>query len=100
MEIQQYIKKKREIQNTFLSLIENNDDMNFDDLISIFEQQEITKNFDELKEFLNMVLTVANHHHRTSIFLILSNVLFFILKKISKQIYPTLKYSIFSNEIK
>lgn len=68
MEIQQYIKKKREIQNTFLSLIENNDDMNFDDLISIFEQQEITKNFDELKEFLNMVLTVSNHHHRTSIF--------------------------------
>ena len=68
MEIQQYIKKKREIQNTFLSLIENNDDTNFDDLINIFEQQEITKNFDELKEFLNMVLTVSNHHHRTSIF--------------------------------
>ncbi|KAK8839221.1 hypothetical protein M9Y10_032150 [Tritrichomonas musculus] len=66
MDIQQYIKRKKELYNIFLNYIDSNDDYEecYQSLIQYFQPQSN----EELQTFLHMILELSKNHHRDSTF--------------------------------
>ncbi|KAK8852942.1 hypothetical protein M9Y10_017937 [Tritrichomonas musculus] len=70
MDIQEFVKKQREIQKSLLDFIENENDNeeNFQNLINILENQNIRDDRSGLKSFLYLIVKVSNNHYRTKDF--------------------------------
>ncbi|KAK8840313.1 hypothetical protein M9Y10_030869 [Tritrichomonas musculus] len=66
MEIENYLNKMKEIQNTFLKYVENEESTNdqYNKLIKIFDDEKIANNQHKLKSVLYLLLNVSNYHHR------------------------------------
>ena len=64
MEIQEYLEKKKSLQDAILEYI--NDDYDaIDDLIHKLDDLEICKNIYEFKAFIHLIVRIINDHHRT-----------------------------------
>ena len=70
MDVNEYLKKMKEIQQNILDFIDQNDDIetNFQNLNYIFDEQKIGSNKHDLKLILHFILKISNNHHRTACF--------------------------------
>ena len=67
MEIQEYLKKKKKVQEEILNFIDNEDDNGgyFQSLERLFNDLKIFENKSDLTELFHMILVIANDHHRS-----------------------------------
>lgn len=85
MEIEAIIIKKRNIQSLVLTFIENDDDdENFQAFTKFIEDNNISKNKEDLKDLLYMILMISNDHHRENNF-------FGKIMQILKYLLPSIK---------
>lgn len=70
MDVNEYLKKMKEIQQNILDFIDQNDDIetNFQNLNYIFDEQKIGSNKHDLKLILHFILKISNNQHRTACF--------------------------------
>ena len=89
MDIQQYINQMKEIQNVFISFIEDEDDSNqsFHQFMKLFDDN-IRENQYELKTFLHLLVTISNHHYRNSEFFNKINQILQNIQDIIKKYFP------------
>ena len=65
MEIQAYINQKREIYEKLLIFIESDDEQDhFNQLIEKIKTYNIQKDWEELEQFLQLIVNISNNHHR------------------------------------
>ncbi|KAK8849272.1 hypothetical protein M9Y10_018640 [Tritrichomonas musculus] len=67
MDIQEYIEKLRNIQQSILTFIENedNNEENYENFNNNLEEQNIKNDQEDLKIFLHMIAKISNNHHRS-----------------------------------
>ena len=100
MEVKQYLDAKKELQNHLIEFIDNQDDnqTNYENLITDLQNQSITENKNELKLFLNLLTTISNNHHRYSNFFIKIDQILSFLKQKIKQTFSNLEiFNIFKS---
>ena len=66
IQIQDYIRDKKELYSTLLSYIEqfDNDYIHFHRLIKLVEDKRICEDRDEFEHFLYLIVSISNDHHR------------------------------------
>ena len=66
MNIQDFISQKKELQNHILIYIDNdeNSDNNFNNLVNLLTDKQISKSRKELYEFIILLSKIINNHHR------------------------------------
>lgn len=66
MEFQEYLDKKKEIQEHLLDFLDSEEDSHekYEELTKLFHQQRMKHNPHELKLVLHLLLNIANNHHR------------------------------------
>ena len=71
MNIEGYIEKMKNIQNSLLKFLEEKVDVeeNYDNLKEILTEQKITENKHDLKTFLRLLSKISNNHRRVSSFI-------------------------------
>lgn len=96
MDFQDYIKTQREVQALLLQCIENKEKQedSYNNLINLFESNKILENPTEIKEFLYLLVRVANKHHRTPDFFSVIERFISYFKEQMKQFYSN--YEIFN----
>lgn len=68
MSVPKYFESKKLLHEAFLNFFENedgNDDENFSTITSLFQEQKITENRQEILFVLNLVSHISKNHHRT-----------------------------------
>ena len=71
MEIVDNLDKKINFQTCLLEYLDNEEDIeyNFQNLVEIFKKLEFDEKKAELREFLKVLIIIANNHHRSAFFL-------------------------------
>lgn len=66
-----YLNEKKTIQNKLMKFIDNqcNEEENYNNLICLFQDQNVLTSKSEIKIFLYMLNQISNHHHRSIHFL-------------------------------
>ena len=65
MEIQAYINQNREIYEKLLIFIQSDDEQDhFNQLIEKINTYNIQKDWEELEQFLQLIVNISNNHHR------------------------------------
>lgn len=66
-EIEQCIQQKKDLQRTLLDFLSSSDDdeENYQNLIQLFNNQNIHQNKQELIEFLHLLVHITNNHNRS-----------------------------------
>ena len=66
MSIQEYIEKKKELQEKLIKYLDNqnNEEENFTNLINLIQDQQLQADKHEMKIFLYILNQISNHHHR------------------------------------
>lgn len=67
MDVQHYIDKMKSIQESFLECIDN-EEKNITDFISIFDQNNIKEDKQDLQDFFLFLIKIVNYHHRSPSF--------------------------------
>lgn len=70
MEIEDFIKKLKDIYPKFIDFIDNTDDLEikFQVLIDSFEKHEILEKKEGIRQILKLIAAIANNHYRTTNF--------------------------------
>ena len=70
MELDEYVEHLKNIQSAFLSYIDDveNCEENYQNLVSLLDDQKIREKRNELELFLKLVIQISNDHYRTSNF--------------------------------
>ena len=66
MSIQEYIEKKKELQEELITFLDNqnNEEENFTNLMNLIQDQQLQTDKHEMKIFLHIINQISNHHHR------------------------------------
>lgn len=66
-ELQEYLNKMRNIQNSLLKFIDHEDNVeeNYQNLIKLLNDQKVQENIHTLKSFLYLMSNILNNHNRT-----------------------------------
>ena len=99
----QYLDAKKELQNHLIEFIDNQDDnqTNYENLITDLQNQSITENKNELKLFLNLLTTISNNHHRYSNFFIKIDQILSFLKQKIKQTFSNIEiFDLFKHNLR
>lgn len=69
-QIKDYIAIKKELQGLVLTFIEENDDenVNLDNITNFNQNQKMLENKMEFNAFLELIMKIANNHHRSELF--------------------------------
>ncbi|KAK8898266.1 hypothetical protein M9Y10_000544 [Tritrichomonas musculus] len=100
MDIKQYFDEKKELQNNFLTYIDDSDsiEVNFDSLISFIKEHKIHESQDELTHLLGLLISIANNHHRQSDFFTkIKRVISYFAKEIKQNLTSKDIFTIFSS---
>ena len=89
-----YIEQKKKLQEYLLDYIEDDDsdDVNYNDLIKIIQEQQIFKSCNELEPFLCLLMHISNSHHRNCSF-------FEKIKRIIKEFESKIKQRLSNHKI-
>ena len=89
MEMQEYFSKMKDIQQKLLQFVddESNDEENYQNIITYFQDHKIKENLQKLKSILHLISKISNHHYKThSFYNKISRILTFFKSEI-KQFY-------------
>ena len=66
MEIEEYIKRRQNLQSSLLKYLEYGDENeeDYQIFINLLEEQRIRESPNDLKELLNLIVSIANNHHK------------------------------------
>lgn len=89
MEITHHLDKKRIIQNLILEFIDDIDNIEeiYVNIMKEFKEQKIPQKKSKLREFLYLILRIANNHHRLTDFLSKIEIILLSLKTEIKQTF-------------
>ena len=97
---QEYLNKIRDIQDHLIELIENQfaNDNDINIFTGFLQDQKISKNQHELKDFLHLILKISNHHyHPPDFYDKIEKILIFMKKEILKYFTNNQIFNIFHN---
>lgn len=100
MELKGYISQKKRIYLSFLTFLENSnedDDNNFQNLISIVQSQKCVENKEEFHHFLRLLVNFADNYHRdVELFEKITKILSFFSNEIKRTFSNIELFDIFS----
>lgn len=102
MEIEQYIKQKKEFYNVFMTYIDDETDHqeNFTNLITYMQSNKILDNREELKNFLTLISRIClNHHYHKDFQDKILSIFTYLREKIKKNFTRSQITSIFKSYI-
>ena len=71
VEIQKYVKEKKQLYSFLLSFLNDSDDNeNDENYLIFFHFHKYTQSKDELENFLQLLISISNNHHRYHTFLL------------------------------
>ena len=96
LSVKSYFEKMKMIQTSILGFIENDDNMEetYQNLINIFKNHKIAKNYHLLKSTLYIIKYLLNNHHRTTNFIPKISKIILCFKEEIKQTFSN--YEIFN----
>ena len=100
MNIDDYVKQQKSIQDNLLMYIDNDVDHNDDyiNIITFIDKQNILENPDDIREILYLISKISKNHHRTiNFFEKIENILLYIKESIKKFIPSLDIFKIFKN---
>ena len=102
MNIQDFISQKKELQNHILIYIDNdeNSDNNFNNLVNLLTDKQISKDRKELYEFIILLSKIISNHHRCHGFYDKISSIFEFLANDIKQTFSNIElYNIFKDNL-
>ena len=67
MEVEEYVKKRKELYSCLLNFIDTNDDSDkkFQEMVTILKKQDILTDKEQTLEILTLISKIEENHHRT-----------------------------------